>query len=171
MAWWWWNRPKSTKPTAHTQIRYAQPGVGNAPTSPDDDDDETDILAPDNEFSVYTKSTITYAMGLARAAETYSVHPWFFLLGLLKQEDCMACKVLKSLGLEDSYGAWHEVGIAWTHWRVGVCVCVCEHARVRVGACVLFRVYVCMCFSVSVFVRLRLCVYVCTSFCVCLFSV
>jgi len=88
---------------------YLQPGVGNAPATPDDEDDESDILSPDNEFSVYTRSTITYAMNLARTAETYSVHPWFLLLGLLRQEDCTACKVLKSLGLEDLYGAWHEV--------------------------------------------------------------
>eukprot|EP00983_Pelagomonas_calceolata_P099171 1158429-Pelagomonas_calceolata.AAC.4 len=59
-----------------TFTRPSQPGVGNAPATPDDEDDESDILSPDNEFSVYTRSTITYAMNLARTAETYSVHPW-----------------------------------------------------------------------------------------------
>ncbi len=32
------------------------------------------------------------------------------LLGLLRNESCTAAGVLKSLGLDDLYGAWNEVG-------------------------------------------------------------
>eukprot|EP00877_Chromochloris_zofingiensis_P009353 jgi/Chrzof1/4671/Cz14g22080.t1 len=31
------------------------------------------------------------------------------LLGLLRNESCTAAQVLKQLGLDDLYGAWHEV--------------------------------------------------------------
>lgn len=52
---------------------------------------------------------ITYALKLAWTAETYKVHSWMILLGLLKKESYTACQVLKDLGLEDLYGAWNEV--------------------------------------------------------------
>eukprot|EP00775_Hariotina_reticulata_P007637 gene7637-7839_t len=28
---------------------------------------------------------------------------------MLKKEDCIACQILQELGLDDLYGAWHEV--------------------------------------------------------------
>eukprot|EP00878_Enallax_costatus_P010422 GHUV01010879.1.p1 GENE.GHUV01010879.1~~GHUV01010879.1.p1 ORF type:complete len:244 (+),score=56.17 GHUV01010879.1:522-1253(+) len=52
---------------------------------------------------------VTYALKLAWTAETYNVHSWMVLLGLLKKESYTACQVLKDLGLEDLYGAWNEV--------------------------------------------------------------
>lgn len=52
---------------------------------------------------------ITYALKLAWTAETYNVHSWMVLLGLLKKESYTACQVLKDLGLDDLYGAWNEV--------------------------------------------------------------
>lgn len=52
---------------------------------------------------------ITYALKLAWTAETYNVHSWMVLLGLLKKESYTACQVLKELGLDDLYGAWNEV--------------------------------------------------------------
>lgn len=90
--------------------------VGNAPAAEEDGDDEADILDKDNSFSVYTQATIAYAISLARASETYAVHPWFLMLGLLRQEDSTACKVLRKLGLDDLQGAWHEV-----LWALRVC--------------------------------------------------
>eukprot|EP00879_Flechtneria_rotunda_P000772 GHRR01000893.1.p1 GENE.GHRR01000893.1~~GHRR01000893.1.p1 ORF type:complete len:239 (-),score=66.70 GHRR01000893.1:2596-3312(-) len=52
---------------------------------------------------------ITYALKLAWTAETYDVHSWMVLLGLLKKESYTACQVLQELGLDDLYGAWNEV--------------------------------------------------------------
>lgn len=52
---------------------------------------------------------ITYALKLAWTAETYYVHSWMVLLGLLKKERCTAAAVLQDLGLDDLYGAWNEV--------------------------------------------------------------
>lgn len=52
---------------------------------------------------------ITYALKLAWTAETYNVHSWMVLLGLLKKESYTACQVLQDLGLTDIYGAWNEV--------------------------------------------------------------
>ena len=37
-------------------------------------------------------------------------------MGILKYETCTAAKILKSLGLEDLYGAWNEV-----LWALNVC--------------------------------------------------
>jgi hypothetical protein len=36
---------------------------------------------------------ITYALKLAWTAETYNVHSWMVLLGLLKKESYVACQV------------------------------------------------------------------------------
>lgn len=52
---------------------------------------------------------ITYALKLAWTAETYNVHSWMVLLGLLKKESYTACQILKELGIDDLYGAWNEV--------------------------------------------------------------
>lgn len=54
-------------------------------------------------------SIIQYALNFARVTETYEAHSWMFLLGVLKHDDCHAAAVLKDLGLDDLYGAWHEV--------------------------------------------------------------
>lgn len=50
-----------------------------------------------------------YALQLAWTAETYEVHTWMLLLGILRSEDCVAARALKAAGLEDLYAAWHEV--------------------------------------------------------------
>lgn len=54
-------------------------------------------------------AALEWAMNFARASETYEVHSWMVLLGLLKQEKSTAASVLRDLGLDDLYGAWHEV--------------------------------------------------------------
>ncbi|GFR42100.1 hypothetical protein Agub_g2942 [Astrephomene gubernaculifera] len=59
---------------------------------------------------------VRYALNLARASETYEVHAWMLLLGILKYENCSAAQILKKLGLEDLYGAWNEV-----LWALNVC--------------------------------------------------
>ncbi|KAI8476795.1 MAG: hypothetical protein J3K34DRAFT_400486 [Monoraphidium minutum] len=48
-------------------------------------------------------------MQLAWTGETYEVHAWMLLLGILKEEGCAAADALRGLGLTDLYGAWHEV--------------------------------------------------------------
>lgn len=50
-----------------------------------------------------------FALNLARVSETFEVHSWMLLLGILKQERCTASAVLQDLGVTDLYGAWHEV--------------------------------------------------------------
>ncbi|KXZ43371.1 hypothetical protein GPECTOR_92g594 [Gonium pectorale] len=72
----------------------------------------------DNEVGVSdaADSIIRYAINLARASETYEVHSWMVLLGILKYENCAAAQILKKLGLEDLYGAWNEV-----LWALHVC--------------------------------------------------
>jgi hypothetical protein len=52
---------------------------------------------------------LEYAVRLCCTAEVYEIHAWMLLLGVLKQEDSLAGQVLVELGLEDLYGAWHEV--------------------------------------------------------------
>ncbi|GIL77078.1 hypothetical protein Vretimale_3143 [Volvox reticuliferus] len=59
---------------------------------------------------------IRYAINFARASETYKVHSWMVLMGILKYENSTAAQILKKLGLEDLYGAWHEV-----LWALHVC--------------------------------------------------
>ncbi|PNW84426.1 hypothetical protein CHLRE_03g144667v5 [Chlamydomonas reinhardtii] len=66
--------------------------------------------------SAAAESIIQYAINFARASETYEVHSWMVLMGILKYETCTAAKILKSLGLEDLYGAWNEV-----LWALNVC--------------------------------------------------
>ena len=52
---------------------------------------------------------IAYALELAATAETYEVHAWMLLLGILKGEATPAAKALVALGVADAYAAWHEV--------------------------------------------------------------
>jgi hypothetical protein len=52
---------------------------------------------------------LLYAMNLAWTAETYEVHSWMVLLGILRYENSTAAQLLGQLGLNDLYGAWHEV--------------------------------------------------------------
>jgi len=52
---------------------------------------------------------LSYALKISWAAETFSIHSWMLLLGVLKNEQCLASQILKDLGLDDLYGAWHEV--------------------------------------------------------------
>jgi hypothetical protein len=61
------------------------------------------------EISRAAGSILQYALNFAQLSETYEAHSWMILLGLLKQEDCRAAKILKDMGLSDLYGAWHEV--------------------------------------------------------------
>lgn len=67
-----------------------------------------EVFGP-SSMSTEVADVISYAVKLCMAGETYKVHSWMVLLGLLKQEECTACQVLQALGLEDLYGAWHEV--------------------------------------------------------------
>lgn len=52
---------------------------------------------------------LAYAIRLSITAQTYEVHTWMLLLAVLRNEGCTATQVLRELGLEDVYGAWHEV--------------------------------------------------------------
>ncbi|MEW5302230.1 MAG: hypothetical protein WDW36_005032 [Sanguina aurantia] len=60
-------------------------------------------------YSAAVSNIVAYACNIAKASETYEVHSWMLLLGLLKEETCVAAVVLQDLGLDDLYGAWHEV--------------------------------------------------------------
>lgn len=64
-----------------------------------------------NDLDVSKRATdiLNYALNFSRVSETYEVHSWMLLLGILKYEDSNAAKSLVSLGLDDLYGAWHEV--------------------------------------------------------------
>jgi len=59
---------------------------------------------------------VDYAIKFAFTAEVYEVHSWMLVLGLLKQEKCVAAGILKEQGLEDLYGAWNE-----TLWALNAC--------------------------------------------------
>lgn len=61
------------------------------------------------QVSKATQSIIDWTLQFAKASETYQVHSWMLLLGILKLEKCTAAQTLKTLGLSDLYGAWHEV--------------------------------------------------------------
>lgn len=76
------------------------------------------VSASDVDVGVSEASTciIQYAIDLARTSECYEVHSWMLLLGILKYEKCSAAQILRELGLEDLYGAWHEV-----LWALNVC--------------------------------------------------
>jgi hypothetical protein len=65
-------------------------------------------LGGEVEVSKTLTSIIQYAFNFARVSETYESHSWMLVLGLLKHEDCRACKILKDAGLVDLYGAWNE---------------------------------------------------------------
>jgi hypothetical protein len=67
------------------------------------------LLEGDVKASKALSAIITYALELARASETYEVTSWGLLLGILRYEECTAAKALRKLGLDDLYGAWHEV--------------------------------------------------------------
>mmetsp|Transcript_5422 Transcript_5422/g.11984 ORF Transcript_5422/g.11984 Transcript_5422/m.11984 type:complete len:259 (+) Transcript_5422:36-812(+) len=66
-------------------------------------------VSDDLDVSKAATSIIQYAINLARVSETYEVHSWMLLLGLLKHETSTGAKILQDLGLTDLYGAWHEV--------------------------------------------------------------
>ena len=72
-------------------------------------------LGEDVQISKAATAIISYSINFARVSETFEVHSWMLLLGLLKQEDCRAAKILKDLGLDDLYGAWNEVRMALRH--------------------------------------------------------
>ncbi len=76
------------------------------------------VPASDVDVGVSEASTciIQYAIDLARTSECYEVHSWMLLLGILKYEKCSAAQILRELGLQDLYGAWHEV-----LWALNVC--------------------------------------------------
>lgn len=74
------------------------------------------IADDDVGVSEAADAIIRYAINFARASETYEVHSWMVLLGILKYENSAAAQILKKLGLDDLYGAWHEV-----LWALNVC--------------------------------------------------
>jgi hypothetical protein len=60
-------------------------------------------------LSMDVTDILLYAMQLAWTSETYEVHSWMVLLGILRKEHSAAAQILSQLGVEDLYGAWHEV--------------------------------------------------------------
>lgn len=79
----------------------------------------TSPLGDDVQVSKAASAIIQYSINFARTAETYEVHSWMLLLGLLKQENCRAALILKDLGLNDLYGAWNEVrNLLHGAWRM-----------------------------------------------------
>jgi ATP-dependent Clp protease ATP-binding subunit ClpA len=65
-------------------------------------------VAP-SALSTDVTDILLYAMQLAWTSETYEVHSWMVLLGILRKENSAAAQILSQLGVEDLYGAWHEV--------------------------------------------------------------
>lgn len=63
----------------------------------------------DLDVSIAVRNIVSYTLEFCRASQTYQVHSWMIVLAILKNENCTAAKVLKEMGLEDLYGAWHEV--------------------------------------------------------------
>jgi len=70
----------------------------------------------DLQVSKQSSAIIDYSLRFCKASETYQVHTWMLLLGILKHEQSTAAKTLHALGLTDLYGAWHEV-----LWALNVC--------------------------------------------------
>jgi hypothetical protein len=68
-----------------------------------DEDAGPSSLGPD------AAAAIAYSLQLAHTAEVYEVHAWMLLLGILKDESSTAARALAAAGLDDLYGAWHEV--------------------------------------------------------------
>ncbi|KAJ9516304.1 hypothetical protein V8C86DRAFT_2475799 [Haematococcus lacustris] len=93
----------------HRSRARTVPSVASAEAEPSGKPDQEDVEDDDLGVSLYAGSVMQYAMDLAEASRTYTVHSWMLLLGILKYEDCTAAKVLKSMGLDDLRGAWHEV--------------------------------------------------------------
>jgi len=79
-------------------------------------DSAASTVMEDIEVSTPARLIINYALEFCKASETYQVHSWMVLLGILKYENSTAAKVLKSMGLDDLYGAWHEV-----LWALNAC--------------------------------------------------
>jgi hypothetical protein len=63
----------------------------------------------DVQASRATTAIINYALEFARVSETYEVNSWMLLMGVMRIEASTAAKSLRALGLDDLYGAWHEV--------------------------------------------------------------
>lgn len=59
---------------------------------------ELDELIGPSKLEAQVFEIITYALKLAWTSETYYVHSWMVLLGLLKQEDSIACEVSVLVG-------------------------------------------------------------------------
>lgn len=74
-------------------------------------DEASSVRVNDDDVGVsqVAAAALQFAINFARVSETYEVHSWMIVLGLLKQEKSTAASVLKDLGLDDLYGAWHEV--------------------------------------------------------------
>jgi hypothetical protein len=84
----------------------ASPSAAAAAASPLSSSEEEVSPA---RLSAEVADVVSYALKLAWTAETYKVHSWGLLLGLLRHEDSAACAVLRELGLDDLRGAWNEV--------------------------------------------------------------
>lgn len=67
---------------------------------------DVDELVGPNALEPEVFEVVTYALKLAWTAETYYVHSWMLLLGLLKKERCVACEVRPCVC---------AVGCAWCH--------------------------------------------------------
>jgi hypothetical protein len=74
---------------------------------------------------------ITYALKLAWTAETYNVHSWMVLLGLLKKESYVACQVRRAVEQQQAAttaavcfacSAQQRCGAADGHTGLGWCV-------------------------------------------------
>jgi hypothetical protein len=81
----------------------AAPAPSVASSASLDEDAGPSALGPD------AARAVAYAAQLAWTAETYEVHPWMLLLALMRDETCAGAAALQRLGLNDLYGAWHEV--------------------------------------------------------------
>lgn len=66
-------------------------------------------MADPSTLSSDVTNVLLYAMSLAWTAETFEVHSWMVLLGILRYENSAAAQILNQLGIQDLYGAWHEV--------------------------------------------------------------
>lgn len=85
---------------------------------------ETDEAAPAPAVDLSSPSSlekeayevVDYAIKFAYTSETYEVHSWMLVLGILKHEQSVAALILKDLGLDDLYGAWNE-----TLWALNAC--------------------------------------------------
>lgn len=76
----------SSKASSRNVVTFAAAAAATAST-------ELDELIGPSSLEPAVFEIITYALKLAWTSETYYVHSWMVLLGLLKKEDSIACEV------------------------------------------------------------------------------